>query len=148
MKRSIAVLVITVGAAVLLMAGSAHRGVASVGATPVIPNMTLGAPLAPPHLTADGAIQIVKNQGVAKLFRYAKGVTTSFGSRTPSVRFQGNSLPTKDYWAVTLTGLGKDSNGADLLPREGSVQQGAAPPGNTVTFYVDDELGKVVEIDY
>ncbi len=144
--KLIVVAVVTIFVTALVVLASTHRGVASEQSGSQV---TLGQPLGPPHLNAAKVIQIIKTQGnTAPLFAHASHVATSFGSRTPTIRFNGQALPTKDYWTVTLTGLVTDSNGQPLLQRHGSPFAPAPPPVTSVTFIVDDLTGRVVEIDY
>jgi hypothetical protein len=111
-------------------------------------DIVLGPALSTPHLSADVAIQRVKDQGAAPLFDHASQIVTHFGSRTPPVKLNGASLPTKDYWTVHVIGLKPNSNGQPLLMYHGSPDHPAPPSPSEVTFVVDDQTGLVVEVDY
>lgn len=141
--------------AVTLCTYAVHRYTAETTlALPASP-IRMDKPLAAPRLTSNQAIAFVRANTNGVLLHYAQSVQTQYGSYNLNLyrkRTDSRGLPlppieritpTKDYWAVSLYGLYKDSSGTDLLILSNGPEGHKLNPYQNITYVIDDTTGKI-----
>jgi len=140
------VLIALITVAVLVAAAVTYQR-AIAGPSPVVSDAPLlGAPTTAARLDPTTAVQVIERQGAGVLFTSAAQVTVKYGAWKPDFVRAGLSGTPINVWVVTLTGLYKGADGADLLPLHGGTFRGPPrAPHHTIAFILDDTSGKMLE---
>jgi len=142
--KVVAIALITV--AVVVVAGVTYQR-AVAGPSPVVSDSpVLGAPTTAARLTPSAALHVVQSQGDGVLFVNAAQVTVKYGAWKPDFVRAGLSTAPINVWVVTLTGLYKGPDGADLLQFHGGPFHTAPREAHhNIAFILDDTSGKMLE---